>query len=86
VGVEQFAEWERKLGVRRSVVLFVTLWMTWAAFAWAKEYATALIAVNGGNDMLVAAAALIAAVTAPITALQVAVFNAYIRSKGDNTE
>lgn len=79
---EVFTEWEQKLGIRRSVVLFVTLWMTWEAFAWAKQYASALIAV-GGNDAWVAAAAMIAAVTAPISALQVSVFKAYIDSKGD---
>lgn len=77
-----FTEWEQKLGIRRSVVLFVTLWMTWEAFAWAKQYASALIAVGGG-DAWVAAAAMVAAVTAPISALQVAVFKAYIDSKAD---
>ena len=80
MNLQTFTDWEQRLGIRRSVVLFVTLWMTWEAFAWAKQYASALIAV-GGNDAWVAAAAMIAAVTAPITALQVAVFKAYIDSK-----
>lgn len=79
---EVFTEWEQKLGIRRSIVLFVTLWMTWEAFAWAKQYASALIAV-GGNDSWVAAAAMIAAVTAPISVLQAAVFKSYIESKSE---
>jgi hypothetical protein len=79
---DQFIKWERQLAIRRSAVLFTTLWMTWEAFAWAKQYASALIAVGGG-DAWVAAAAMVAAVTAPITALQVAVFKAYIDGKSE---
>lgn len=79
--IDTFCAWERRLGLRRTAVLFVTLWMTWRAFDWAAAYASALIAV-GGDDKWVAAAAMIAAVTAPISALQAAVFKAYISSKG----
>lgn len=79
--LDTFVQWEKKLALRRSTVLFTTLWMTWRAFTWAAEYASALIAV-GGNDAWVAAAAMIAAVTAPISVLQAAVFKAYIESKG----
>lgn len=68
-------EWESKLGIRRSIVLFVTLWMTYKAFGWAATYAT------GGAQGL-EAAAIIAAVTAPISYLQKVVFEAYIASKG----
>ena len=60
-------EWENRLGIRRSTVLFVTLWMTYAS-------ATSL---TSGLE----AAAIIAAVTAPITYLQTAVFKAYIGAK-----
>lgn len=70
-----FLELERKLGVRRSIVLFTTLWMTYKAFAWAAEYASSLISVDAG------AALIIAAVTAPITYLQKVVFDAYIAAK-----
>lgn len=69
-------EWERKLAVRRSTVLFVTLWMTYKAFDWAAQYAV----IDHNGDAL-AAAAIIAAVTAPITYLQKVVFDAYIASK-----
>lgn len=67
--------WERKLAIRRSVVLFVTLWMTWRAFEWATLYA-----VSTSLDGL-GAAAMIAAVTAPVTYLQKVVFEAYISAK-----
>lgn len=68
-------QWERKLAVRRSVVLFVTLWMTYKAFDWAAAYAGSLGSVDAS------AALVIAAVTAPITYLQKVVFEAYIAAK-----
>lgn len=71
-----FIAWEQKLAVRRSTVLFVTLWMTYKAFAWAAVYASSLPTVDAG------AALLIAAVTAPVTYLQKVVFEAYIAAKG----
>ena len=85
--IDAFVEWERKLAVRRSAVLFTTLWMTWRAFTWAAEYASAFITVGGNESSWVAAAAMIAAVTAPISVLQAAVFKAYIEAKtiGDAT-
>jgi hypothetical protein len=79
MNLDRFVTWERKLALRRSAVLFITLWMTWRAFAWAAAYASAAT-VDG--DSAIAVAAMIAAVTAPISALQAAVFRAYIDSKG----
>lgn len=69
-------EWERRLAIRRSTVLFVTLWMTWRAFEWAAHYAISTSLTSG-----LEAAAIIAAVTAPVTYLQTAVFKAYIEAK-----
>lgn len=71
--------WERKLAIRRSVVLFTTLWMTYRAFDWAAHYAISGMETNG-----LEAAAIIAAVTAPITYLQKEVFKAYISSRGES--
>lgn len=76
---QQFADIEERLALRRTVVLFVTLWVTWRAFEWAAMYAYALIKAD--NSTMVAAAAMIAAVTAPISYLQKAVFQAYIEAK-----
>lgn len=78
MNLDKFAALEEKLAVRRSAVLFVTLWMTWRAFTWAAAYASAMSATN---ESMLAAAAMIAAVTAPISMLQASVFKAYIEAK-----
>ena len=69
-------EWEHRLGIRSSGVLFVTLWMTYRAFDWAAHYALSGMETNGAE-----AAAIILAVTAPITYLQKVVFEAYLGAK-----
>ena len=74
--LESIVEWERKMAVRRSIVLMVTLWMTYRAFGWAAAYASSLTVADPG------AALIIAAVTAPVTYLQKVVFEAYIAAKG----
>lgn len=74
--INTIMEWEKKLAIRRSTVLFVTLWMTYRAFEWAAHYALSGIETNGTE-----AAAIIFAVTAPITYLQKVVFEAYISAK-----
>lgn len=71
-------DYERRLAIRRTIVLFVTLWMTYRAFGWAAEYANNLPTIDAG------AALIIAAVTAPITYLQKVVFDAYIAAKGND--
>jgi hypothetical protein len=76
--LQDILEWERKLAIRRSTVLFVTLWMTYRAFEWAAGYANSTSLTSG-----LEAAAIIAAVTAPITYLQTAVFKAYISAKDE---
>ncbi len=76
--LETLAAWDEKLAIRRSVVLFITLWMTWRAFEWSARYVES---VGADNSAMLAAAAMVAAVTAPITYLQAAVFRAYIESK-----
>ena len=82
MNIDDFKAWDAALGLRRSVVLFVTLWMTWRTFDWAAQFAVQ--ALQGKDAGMVAAAgAILAAVMAPITYLQKAVFSAYIESKGD---
>ena len=75
---QSFLAAEEKLGIRRTAVLGVTVWMTWRAFDWAAEFASSN-GVDGTES--IAIAAIIAAVTAPITYLQGAVFKAYIEGK-----
>lgn len=79
MNIDTLAAWEERLAVRRSAVLFMTLWMTWRAFEWAGQYA--ILQGQSGGESLLASAAMIAAVTAPITYLQAAVFKSYIESK-----
>lgn len=79
---DRFAEIEARLGIRRTAVLFITLWMTWKAYDWAAQFAY-VVMVKADNNLMLAAAALIAAVTAPITYLQKAVFEIYAVSKGN---
>lgn len=61
----------------RSGVLYVTVWMTWKAFVWAAVFATTTS--KTGADV----ALIIAAVTAPISLLQAAVFKVYADSRSD---
>jgi len=75
--LDTIIDYERRLAIRRSIVLFATLWMTYRAFGWAAEYASNLPSVDAG------AALIIAAVTGPISILQKYVFDAYIAAKGD---
>jgi len=79
--IDTIVLWEEKLAIRRSTVLFMTLWMTWRAFTWAASYASTVSAAGATTESALGAAAMIAAVTAPIAYLQKAVFSAYIDSK-----
>lgn len=78
MNIERFALIEKRLAVRRTVVLMVTLWMTWRSFAWAAEYALQVLQTKGDG---VGAAAMIAAVTAPISYLLKAVLTNYVDAK-----
>lgn len=59
----------------RAFTLYVTLWMSWAAFRWAADYAYAT-SLDG-----LGAGAVIAAVTAPVSALQAFIFKFYMEAK-----
>ena len=79
MNIDRFIQAESALGVRRTAVLGVTLWMTWRSFKWAAEFAHTVPV-----EAMLGGAALIAAVLAPIAYLQQAVFTAYIKSKESN--
>lgn len=68
-------DWIDNRSVIRRAVLFVTLWMTWMAFDWAASFA--ITTTKTGIDT----AAIIAAVTAPISALQGFIFKVYSDSR-----
>lgn len=75
---DRFLEWadKRNLVSVRAFVLYFTIWITWQAFAWAATFASTTDIKDGVQMGLV-----IAAVTAPVSALQAAVFSAYMKSK-----
>lgn len=75
--IARFWEWVDSRSVIRRIVLFVTLWMTWAAFAWAAGFA------EGTTKSGMEVAAIIAAVTAPIAALQGYVFKVYAEGRNE---
>lgn len=68
-------DWLSRYIPTRAVVLGIAIWMTWKASAWAMWFATGN--PRDGLEM----AAIIAAVTAPITAFGGYVFKAYLESK-----
>jgi hypothetical protein len=72
--VTRIWDWIDTRSIVRRIVLFVTLWMTWRSFTWAADYANHLSLTPGIG---LEAAAIIAAVTAPIAALQASVFKIY---------
>jgi hypothetical protein len=59
----------------RALMIYTTLWMTWRAFDWAATYA------HVSKFDSIGTAAVIAAVIAPITYLQSAVFKIYMEGK-----
>ena len=79
--VESFVKIESALGLRRSAVLAITLWITVKSYFWAAEFAYAAIKTGFNNETALATGAIILAVTGPISYLQKVVFDSYIGSK-----
>ncbi len=78
--VDRFLEWadRRQFLSVRALCMYVTLGGTTLSFHWAGQYAY-YASTNPGLET----AAVIAAVTAPITALQLFVFKWYSESRHD---
>lgn len=74
-----FWDWVDSRAVVRRIVLLVTLYMTYASFSWAARFAEMYLAAKSGGGLDVAA--IIGAVTAPISVLQGFIFKAYIEGK-----
>ena len=79
--LETIVRWERGLGIRRTAVLGVTLWITVKSYFWAADFAYAAIKTGFSNETALATGAIILAVTGPISYLQKVVFDSYIGSK-----
>ena len=74
---ERFWSFIDQRGIVRRVVLGITLYLTWVSFHWAASYASE--STRAGMDI----AAIIAAVLAPIAALQGAAFKAYLGRRNE---
>ena len=66
---------EARLAIRRTLVLAFAIWMTWRAYEFGVWFATG----NSRNGIEIAA--IIAAVTAPITLFAGTVFKTYVEGK-----
>lgn len=79
--IDRFFSWfdRRNFIAVRTVVLGVTVWMTWDVTVWA--FALSHEWLDSGKGSGLELAAVIAAVTAPFTALQVWVFKLYMDAK-----
>lgn len=73
--MSRFWDWIDTRSIVRRITLFVTLWMTWESFMWAAQFAETT------DKAGLEAAAIIAAVTAPIAALQGFIFNTYSNAR-----
>ena len=73
--VRRFWDFVDSRAVFRRLVLMVTLWMTYSSYVWAASFAEHT--AHTGSD----AALIIAAVLAPVSFLQTAVFASYTNSR-----
>lgn len=80
MNLDRFLTWadRRNIVAVRTVVLAVTVWMTWRVTVWAFELTKLwMISDKSGVDT----AAVIAAVSVPFTALQTYAFKLYMEEK-----
>lgn len=71
----KFWDWMDDRAITRRIVLSIAIWMTWNVSEWAMHF------VEGSTRPGIDLAAIIAAVTAPVTVFGGFVFKAYIESK-----
>jgi hypothetical protein len=75
VSIEQWMRWDRSFALTRRLMLFFVCYLTWESYAWSSRLAE--MSDRPGVDI----AAMIAAVTAPVSALAVMVFKSYVESR-----
>ena len=76
--MDKIWKWINEHSIIRRVVLFITLYMTWEAFQWAANFAETTS--KSGLEV----PGIIAAVTAPIAALQGYVFKIYAQGRNES--
>lgn len=75
----KFAAVEERLALRRTLVLFITLWMTWRVTEWSFVFGRDALRLDAAG--VAGAGVLLGAITAPIAYLLKAVFALYIEAK-----
>lgn len=73
--LQQFARLDQTLALTRRLMLLFVSYLTWEAYRWSTEFAT--LTDKAGVEV----AGIIAAVTAPVSALAVMVFKSYVESR-----
>jgi hypothetical protein len=73
--IDRFLQIEQALGVRRTLVLALSIWLTYDSYQWAAQFAT--YTERTGIEV----AAIVGAVTAPVSWIVIAVFKAYTDGK-----
>lgn len=74
--IETLIKLDKSLALTRRLMLLFVSWLTFEGYRWSTEFAT--FTAREGVEV----AAIIAAVTAPVSALAVMVFKAYTESRG----
>lgn len=73
--LDRFVKLESALGIRRTIVLFLAIWLTYDSYQWAAQFATWTERTG------VEVAAIVGAVTAPVSWIVIAVFKTYAEGK-----
>lgn len=73
--MRDFLDFLEQAMVVRRIILFTSCWLTWDSYRWASEFAMATD--KAGLEV----AAVVAAVTTPVSWITIAVFKTYVEGK-----
>lgn len=73
--MERLVKLESAIGLRRTIVLFLSIWLAYDSYQWAAQFAT------WTDRTGIEVAAIIGAVTAPVSWIVIAVFKTYTEGK-----
>ena len=73
--VERLVKLESAIGLRRTIVLFLSIWLAYDSYQWAAQFAT------WTDRTGIEVAAIIGAVTTPVSWIVIAVFKTYTEGK-----
>lgn len=73
--MERLVKLESAIGLRRTIVLFLSIWLAYDSYQWAAQFAT------WTDRTGIEVAAIIGAVTTPVSWIVIAVFKTYTEGK-----